>query len=183
MVEAARIHMLADEFLALPESLERIELINGEVVMSPSPVDLHQDAVLATATLLKQIAPPGKVKIAPLDVYIDGVNVVQPDVFWISDANTKCWLVDGKYWHGAPDLVVEVLSPSTAERDYGLKFDLYQQHGVREYWIVDASALFIQVFRLENEKFVRQGVFGAGKYFVSSVLGNLTIEVNQILPL
>ena len=181
MVDMSHVRMIAEEFLSLPETLERIELINGEVVMSPSPVDPHQDAVLATASLLKHIAPAGKVKIAPLDVYIDGINVVQPDVFWISDTNTKFILVDNKYWHGAPDLVVEVLSPSTAERDYGVKFDLYQQYGVREYWIIDTAALFVQIFRLEKGKFVRQGVFGTDKSFVSSTLGDIVIQVSEIL--
>lgn len=181
MVNMSHVRMMAEEFLSLPETLERIELINGEVVMSPSPVDPHQDAVLAAASLIRQIAPAGKVKIAPLDVYIDGINVVQPDVFWISDANTKCILIDNKYWHGAPDLVIEVLSPSTAERDYGVKFDLYQQYGVREYWIIDTTALFVQVFRLEDGKFVRQGVFGTDKTFVSSTLGDVLIQVSEIL--
>ena len=102
-------------------------------------------------------------------------------MFWISDTNTSCILVDGKYWHGAPDLVIEVLSPSTAERDYGVKFELYQQHGVREYWIVDITNLFIQTFRLENGKFARQGVFGLGKTFASSVLGDAIIDAGRIL--
>ncbi len=181
MVDSAHIRMTAEEFMSQPETLERVELIDGEVVMSPSPIDPHQDAVLAAAALLKQAAPHGKTKIAPLDVYIDGINVVQPDVFWISDSNTTCILVDNKYWHGAPDLVIEVLSPSTAERDYGVKFELYQQHGVREYWVMDVTALFVQIFRLENGKFARQGVFGLGKTFTSPILGDFAIDVTRLL--
>ena len=148
--------------------------------MSPAPTDLHQALVLAIAMYLRQIVPNGTVRLAPLDVYIDGLVVVQPDVFWVSDDNDQCVLVDGKYWRGAPTLVVEVLSPSTAQLDVGEKFDIYEKMGVKEYWLVD-QALFVQVYRLENGKFVRQGVFGLDDKFVSQVLGDVEVDVRKLL--
>ena len=107
--------------------------------------------------------------------------MVQPDVFWISEANDHCVLVDGKYWRGAPDLTAEVLSPGTAKLDVGDKFDLYEQYGVREYWLVDAQALFVQVFQRQNDHFARQGVFDKSGSFASVALGGLTVPVDKLL--
>ena len=69
-----------------------------------------------------------------MDVYLNDSNVVQPDVLWVATDSEACVLVDNKYWKGAPDVIVEVLSFSTANRDYRVKYDLYEKHGVRAYW-------------------------------------------------
>ena len=86
-------------------------------------------------------------------------------MFWVSGADSLCKLGADDYWHGAPDLVVEVLSPSTALRDHGVKFGLYEQHGTREYWLIDPAAEFVEVFRRENDAFVRFGAFGNAETF------------------
>lgn len=181
MADIDRTEMTAEEFLELPESNETVELIDGEMIMTPAPTDAHQSSVGSIYFYLRSSLSSGILRMAPLDVKLAEVHVVQPDVFWVSDENTRCHVVDGKYWVGAPDLVVEVLSASTSKRDYGVKFDLYEQHGVREYWLVDQQALFVQVFRLDAGKFVRQGVFGKGEAFVASVLGDLKIDVTKLL--
>ena len=80
-------------------------------------------------------------------------NAVQPDVLWNSPAS-RCVLVDDAYFRGAPDLVVEVLSPSTALRDKQTKFRLYEKYGVREYWIVEPTAQYVEVWALVEAKFV-----------------------------
>jgi Uma2 family endonuclease len=113
-----------------------------------------------------------------MDVIFDDENTVQPDVFWISGANSLCKLGDDGYWYGAPDLVVEVLSPSTELRDRRDKFKLYQKFGVREYWLAHPVALYIEVFRLENGGFVPHGIFGQGESFISDVLGELVVSVD-----
>src|SRR5262245_39140678 len=113
--------MTLEEFMALPESNLPIELINGELVVSPTPKNPHQQTVLATAIYLNSIVPGGTLVISPMDVHLDKKNVPQPDVFWASGPDSKCKLGKDGYWHGAPDLVVEVLSPSTEKRDRGAK--------------------------------------------------------------
>src|SRR5688572_12099576 len=126
----------AREFLELPETNVLTELIKGEIIVAPSPEDRHQKASGKSHIYLVQLVSGGELRYAPADVYLDAITVVQPDLFWVSP-NSICHLVNGKYWRGAPDLVIEILSPSTTRRDRGIKFDLYEKHGVREYWLME----------------------------------------------
>jgi Uma2 family endonuclease len=87
--------MTASEFLALPESNLPAELLNSEIIMSPAPELSHQDIVGRLYMLIKTLAPGGKVYFAPVDVYLDESNVVQPDVLWIADGSA-CVPVEGK---------------------------------------------------------------------------------------
>jgi Uma2 family endonuclease len=180
MADMTRTRTTLEEFKALPESLDHIELIDGELVVSPTPKYKHQNVVLNTATDLKQRLPQGKVVVSPMDVYLDDENVLQPDVFWVSGADSRCKLGEDGYWHGAPDLVVEVLSPSTAHRDHGVKFALYEQFGTREYWLMDADAEFVEVFHREGDALVRFGVFGLDERFALSVFPDLEIDVSAL---
>ncbi|MEP7291291.1 MAG: Uma2 family endonuclease [Chloroflexota bacterium] len=168
-----------EEFKSLPESLDHIELIDGELIMSPAPKYLHQNAVGNTFFELRKL-PQGKVVVSPMDVYLDDENVLQPDVFWVSGADSLCKLGEDGYWHGAPDLVVEVLSPSTARRDHSVKFALYARFGTREYWLLDPEGEFVEVFRRENDLLVRFGVFGIGENFALSVLPEISISVSTL---
>jgi Uma2 family endonuclease len=115
-------------FLALPETNLPLEYIDGAIAVSPSPVDSHQEMILSAAAYLKMLIPPaaGTLRIAPLDVHVDGQNTVLPDIFWVSADNPRCKLSRDGYWYGAPDLVIEVLSSATARRDRGVKFQPYE---------------------------------------------------------
>lgn len=179
MADVIRTGVTAAEFLALPEMNQISELINGEIIVTP-PSDTHQSIVGAIYFALRSAYPHGAFRIAPTGVHLDDENVVEPDVFWVSDANPRCRLIDGKYWRGAPDLVIEVLLPSTARIDRDLKFRLYEQYGVREYWLIDPDAQFIEVYRREGEKLERQGFFGAGETLTAGVLDGTTINVDQV---
>jgi Uma2 family endonuclease len=179
MAVAARATMSSSEFLSLPESNLPVQLLHGEVIMSPAPELKHQEIIFAAAKLIENLAVDGKVRLSPVDVYLDGENVVQPDVLWTSP-DSSCRVVDGKYLSGAPDLVVEVLSPGTARHDRGMKFDLYQKYGVREYWMVDPVAEYVEVFVNSETGFVRQGLFGPDKSFASPVLGNKIINLKNV---
>lgn len=176
MADMTRTRTTLEEFQALPESLEHIELIDGALVTSPHPKYIHQNTV-GNAVFYLQKLPQGKVVLSPMDVYLDDENVLQPDVFWVSGAESLCKLGSDGYWHGAPDLVVEVLSPSTARRDHREKFALYERFGTREYWLVDPEAEFVEVFRREGDVLVRFGAFGADESFTLSVAPDVTIEV------
>jgi Uma2 family endonuclease len=180
MADITRTRMTLDEFKALPESMEHNELIEGELIGSPTPKYKHQNAAGNTATELKQRVPQGKVVIAPMDVYLDDENVVEPDVFWVSGENSLCKLGEDGYWHGAPDLVIEVLSPSTALYDHGVKFKLYERFGTHEYWLIDPEGEFVEVFRRQDDTFVRFGVFGRDASFALSVLPDVTIQVSTL---
>ncbi len=179
MADITRTRVTLDEFRALPESMEHIELIDGELIVSPTPKNKHQTATGNAYSILKEL-PLGRTVVSPMDVYLDDETVVEPDVFWVSGADSRCKLGADDYWHGAPDLVVEVLSPSTALRDHGVKFRLYEQYGTREYWLIDPEAQFVEVFRREQDAFARFGVFGREDSFALSVLPDVTIQVSAL---
>jgi Uma2 family endonuclease len=133
---AIQTKMTAAEFLQLPETTEHIELIDGEIVVAPSPRDSHQYTGFESAKYIERIAPHGRIRVSPIDLHLDESNVVQPDVMW-NGPDSPCVLIDDAFWQGSPDLVLEILSPSTALRDKREKFRLYEKYGVREYWIAD----------------------------------------------
>jgi len=136
---------------------KRWELIEGvPYAMSPSPSPMHQTI---SVQLLRKIGnflegKPCKVFHAPFDVRLNADDeddtVVQPDLLVVCDRSK----IDNTGCKGAPDLVVEILSPSTARKDRVLKFQQYQQAGVREYWIVDPETKSVQVCILQGGLYV-----------------------------
>ena len=171
--------MTAEEFFKLSETNLPTQLIDGEIIMSPAATPLHQDIVLNTAILLRALGQGGKVYVAPIDVYLDNMNVFQPEVVWIA-ADSQCVIAD-KRLLGAPDVIVEVLSPSTAKIDKTKKFRLYQQHGVREYWIADPEAGYLEAWTLVDGVYQYIGAFAAGEGFDSVVLAK-RVDVSAIFP-
>jgi Uma2 family endonuclease len=159
----------AQEYSKLPETTQPTELIDGEIITMPTPFIIHQRLVLFLVNILQKMSLEGSIWIAPLDVHLDAYNVVQPDVFWIAK-DSICVSPDGKYWHGAPDLVIEVLSESTAKHDKTTKFKLYETHGSHEYWMVDPNYQLIEVWYRVDERFVQLGVFLEGDTFASPTL-------------
>lgn len=132
--------MTADEYLyETAETNRRRELHLSRVNEPPAPFFSHQELVLRVAKILSDYVVPrglGRVAIAPVDVVLDRDRalILQPDVLFVSTARLS--IIHEQVW-GAPDLVVEVLSHSTRNRDRGDKLDWYQQYGVRECWLVD----------------------------------------------
>lgn len=181
MSDQIQTRMTASEFLELPETNTPVELIDGELVVSPAPLLIHQEILFRLALLLNTLAPQGKLYLAPVDVHLNDENVVQPDLVWLA-TDSQCGAVDGKYLHGAPELVVEVISPGSERQDRGKKFELYEKFGVHEYWLIDPVALYAEVQTRSDHRFVRQGVFGPDETFVSAVIGHQRIELNAILP-
>jgi Uma2 family endonuclease len=140
------------DYEALPDE-PRYELIYGRFCLSPSPSVLHQ----LTVGLLYEILTPmarsarGLAFMAPTDAELAIHSVVQPDLFYVSSARRR---IIRKRVAGAPDLVVEVVSPGTADRDRNEKPQLYLDAGVREYWIVDPLERRIDFLRNESGQFV-----------------------------
>lgn len=172
------------DYLALPETVNRLELIDGQLVREPSPGFRHQQIVGNLFDCFRQFVRRrrlGIVLMAPLDVVLgrEGEEeVLQPDVLFI--AQERASVVQNDVIRGAPDLVVEVLSPSTAARDRAVKRVLYLRYGVREFWIVDPESRTIEVFLFREGRFVSQGVLGEGGTVSSSVLAGLRIPVSEI---
>lgn len=181
MADREQVKMTAEEYRQLPETSQRMELINGEIVVAPAPKHIHQKIVLRIANFLLAHAPDKETVISLSDVHLDRVNALQPDVFWVSDDNPNCKLGDDDYWHGAPDLIVEVLFPSTEARDRETKFHIYQEHGVKELWLVQTATPFVEVFARQGDTLVRMGLFELAATFTSPALGNTIIDVKSLL--
>lgn len=140
-------------FKILPEGT-RCQLINDHIIMSPSPKWTHQDIVrilLTSITKHLDINPLGKV-LSDVDIYINETNVYRPDVFFVSNEQSDI-LGDDGYVHGAPDLVIEVLSKSTEKYDRTEKKEIYAQYGVKEYWLIHPKTKQCTGFVNENNFF------------------------------
>jgi len=138
-----------EDVLRMPDDGNRYEFIGGRLYMTPAPVIRHHDVSHRLQSGLRRILEQtghGRVFYAPVLVEFPGTSDrVQPDILFVS--NQRRGIVGEKQMTGAPDLVVEILSPSTAHRDRGVKLDLYARCGVREYWIVDPDEDTVDVWR------------------------------------
>lgn len=166
--------MSLQEFRALPETNHIVEYLKGVVVVSPSPTNEHRLKVKRLVRLIERLAPGGEVVTAPMTVYMVG-HGVEPDVFWVSD-ESPCHVEDDGYWYGPPELVCEVLSTNEAN-DRKVKFEIYEQAVVRKYWLIGTD--YIEVFTLQNGRFVRLGAFVADETFHSSTL-NAEVPVIEV---
>lgn len=172
------------------EGDERMEIINGDIVMISSPSISHQRVF---GVLFNQLTnfldgKPCEVFSAPLDVRLfekegdtpENVDtVVQPDIFVVCDKNKY----DDKGIKGAPDFIIEILSPSTRRHDVLVKFNLYQRAGVREYWIVDPNNKSVQVFLPdENGVYRISEAYGEKDIAKVNVLNGCFIELCKVFP-
>ena len=162
---------------------KRYELLDGELIMAPAPNLGHQevDANLgARMVLFVKDRGLGKVFHAPCDVVLSNTDVVQPDLLFVSREREHI-LLGGDNVQGAPDLVVEILSPSTAGRDRTVKSALYARHGVSEYWLADPEARTITVMVLGEVGFEVEAIYGKGQALTSPTLEGFTVNLDEIL--
>lgn len=145
-----------EDYLLFPENGKRHELIDGEHFMTPAPNMRHQEIsrnlLLAIGIFLKT-HPIGKIFDAPCDVLLSDLDVVQPDLLFVSSGRFS--IITEKNVQGAPDLVIEILSESTRKTDEVIKRKLYEGHGVSEYWIVDPELETIKVYRMKDQGYIR----------------------------
>jgi Uma2 family endonuclease len=174
MAEATRTRITASGYYQLPayKRHDLIQLIDGEVVIGMLPILKHQTIIKKILALFIQIeaSKGGIAFVAPTEVYLDEHNVYEPDLVFVAPDHLAITQQDEKRIVGAPDLVVEVLSPSTARYDRGDKYRAYERHGVREYWIIDPLHDTLEVWTRVDGQFQRQGAYAPGMTFASSVL-------------
>ena len=130
------------------------QLINGMFVKSPSPVPYHQTISKRIQFELYKFEQLGKGKVfnAPMDVYLSEDNTFQPDLIFI--VTERLSIIGSKKIEGPPDIVIEILSPHTAYYDLQQKKKIYEQYGVKEYWIVDPMAKSIDIYKNEGKKYI-----------------------------
>lgn len=168
---------------------EQLELIRGRIFkMSPAPAPVHQKICLAIGSIFYRKLKKSKCQTfpAPFDVRLpirgrkkddEITTVVQPDICIICDESK----LDSRGCCGAPDLIVEILSPGNSKKEINLKFELYEEAGVKEYWIVNPAEENIVVFILnEQGKFSGLKMYAGGDNIISVAVPGLKIDVTEI---
>ena len=169
-----------DDYARLPEGAP-YQLIDGYLVKHPSPTPYHQRLSGRLESLLREYVRErdlGEVLDAPLDVYLEEAQTFQPDIIFIS--NERRELIGQKKIEGAPDLVVEILSPSTARYDLHEKKRAYEKAGVLEYWIVDPRWNRVEVYGATESGFrllAQETGTGAAR---SGLLPGFTVDLAEL---
>ena len=182
MVTNPDVRLTVQDYLNIPEEDEnRYELINGELYMAPAPSWEHQKSTINLATLLDNFVSDtglGEVVASPIDVYLSDEDVFQPDIVFIS--NERLGIIHSDGIHGAPDLVIEVLSPGTERIDRTLKSERYEMLEVSEYWQANPIAKTILVLRARDGAFERVGLFTEGMTLETPLLPGLRVDVSEV---
>ena len=175
-----------EEFMALPEGGPvRYEIIDGDLCMTPAPSPRHQEIsknLLFEIERFLRTNPLGKVYASPVDVVFsqEPPQVVEPDLVFVATEHLS--LITEKNLQGVPDLLVEILSPTTSLRDRREKLALYERFGVPEYWIVNPERPTVQVFRLSGGRYAEALEFGLGDRLETPLLPGLSIPLSDVFP-
>lgn len=169
-----------DDYAALPNDGHRYEIVNGVLVMAPAPSPEHQSITLRLSHYLfvhAELAGLGRVFASPIDVDLGPKNMFQPDVVLVLNEHLE--RVQAKKIVGAPDLVVEVASYSTAVFDRIIKHEKYAQAGIAEYWLVKPTSRTVEVLTLANGEYRSLGIFRGEQILPSRIVPNLPVAVER----
>ncbi len=172
-----------EEYYRLDDD-RRYELYNGELIPinPPSPGASHQREARKLLVFLNEFVEGrklGEVFAAPFDVILDSKNTAQPDLIFIAKASAG--IVQERGVFGAPDLVVEILSPGSIRRDRYEKQALYARFGVKEYWILDRANQSLEVLSLADDRYVVHAAAGETGHVTSKVLRGLKVKLSDLL--
>ena len=171
------------DYLDIPGN-DRYELINGEFILVSAPNTAHQIASMGFSLELGGFVRDcelGWVFHAPTEVVLadpEGINIVQPDIIFVSGARER--IITRANIQGAPDLIVEILSPSTGRLDRTTKRDLYARHGVKEYWISDPEARTVVVMSLRDGEYETVGEYGVEDTLTSPTLEGFSVGLDRV---
>ncbi len=170
-----------EEFRRLPEDGRRYELIQGEVHLTPSPNVGHQAALRnLSSSLVNYLAknPRGQIFFAPLDVRLSADTALQPDLIFISEARTG--IIQEDFVMGPPDLVVEILSPSTAAHDRATKLQIYAEAGVNEVWLIDPRARTVEILKRQGKNYLLDVILATDRVLSSGLFPGWQLPLNDL---
>ncbi|KWT91771.1 Uma2 family endonuclease [Candidatus Magnetominusculus xianensis] len=161
--------------------LDLTEIINGEEVMGPSPFGRHQDVAANLYDILRQHVKKhslGKLFFSPLDViFEEGINRLQPDILFISKENKEIF----QDWiRGVPDMVCEIISPGSYEKDTEVKKAIYERYRVPEYWVVIPELQTVEVLIIENDRYKKYCTAEIEGMVRSKVIEGLQVNIKDI---
>lgn len=169
------------DYVNMPDDGHRYELIDGELIMVAAPLTIHQKVIM---NIISKILPfvekkkYGELFTSPIDVVLSEHTTLQPDIIFIAKEHSS--IITEKNIQGAPDLVIEILSPSSFYYDWFDKKELYEQHGVKEYWIVDPLRRWADVYILEGKKYKRIQHEEQTGILTSAVLNGFKIDLQEM---
>ncbi len=171
-----------DDYCELPDDGNRYEVIDGVLYMAPAPHPRHQRILFNLTVLFTPFVTGGnalgELFFSPIDVIFASEDIFQPDLLFIS--RERLHIITDRGLEAAPDLVVEVLSPSTRSRDLNLKRRRYAHFGVPEYWPIDPDSRTIRALMLENDHYKERGTYVIGDELVTPLIPGLVIPVEQV---
>ena len=165
----------------LPDDGKRYEILEGELEMTPSPSTFHQKVSRNLEMIIWNYVIKhnlGEIYDAPLDVIFDQINVLQPDIIYISIERQE--LIKQKGIFGAPDLIIEIKSPGAPHVDTKRKKDIYERFGVREYWIVDAPDKKVEVYILKGGGYTLQGIYTDQDSINCKTIKGLSVNLTEV---
>lgn len=160
---------------------ERYELLDGELVFMPSPKEIHQRILVRLGALLYTFVTEnflGSVYVAPFDVVLSDTNTLQPDILFIS--NERSHIITEANVQGGPDLAIEIISPSDPNRDRVHKREIYERHGVAEYWLVDPDDRNVTVLTLRDGAYLTAGIYRESGTLTSPTLPSFTLNLADL---
>jgi Uma2 family endonuclease len=173
--------LTVENYKILPETGPRYQLIEGDLYMAPAPNRYHQEISFNLEYILRQYIernPVGKVYHSPFDVYVDDYNVFQPDIFVV--LNDRLSILTDAGAEGAPDFIVEILSPKTARLDRDNKRRVYATSGVRELWIIAPETRTIEVYLLGEDAAKPAATHTEADLFGSTLFPGLRFDARKI---
>ncbi len=179
---AQKTRMTWSDYAALPADGKQYQVVEGELIVAPAPNVPHQEIA---GQLYRQLAgfventDAGKILIAPVDVVLDENNIFQPDLVFIQ--KSRLGIVQNQV-RGAPDLAIEVLSPSTAAFDRERKAETFARFGVPHFWLVSPMDETVILYRLAEGKYERVGLYQGRDTFEAEPFPDLTIDLSKIWP-
>ncbi len=165
----------------IPPDRNRYEIIDGELLVTPSPIPLHQRIVMNLSARLWSHTGQyglGEVFVAPLDVVFTSSTVLEPDILFVSKPRLR--IIGEKNLSGPPDLVVEVISESTAQVDREIKPKQYALYGVPEFWRIDPWTKLVEVFRLQAGSYELAANLTFGDELTSLLFPGLSLPVSSL---
>ena len=169
------------DYLNLPNDRNIYEIIEGELHMTPAPTPKHQKVSLNLAYFIKKHIenhPIGEIIVAPIDVLLNPQTVVQPDILFISKDNLA--IITDKHIQGPPDLVIEISSPGTIQKDRILKVRTYAKFGVKHLWLVDPDNQTLEAFELDKETYRLVKCLTGEEVFNPPLFPDLSIPLKEL---
>ena len=169
------------DLLTTPDDRNRYEIFEGNLIATPSPNEAHQSASMNLSLLLGSHIKRynlGKIYTAPFDVCFDNETVIEPDLLFVSKERLS--IVERQRVNGAPDLIIELLSPKAEDRDRGFKFRRCAQEGVKEFWLVDPEKQVIEIYTLTAKGYELHGKYSGAQSVKSTMLSGLEFPANEV---